>query len=176
MSFHGGFLGVLVAMVIFGRRYDKDFLTVTIFFCSIAIGNFINMELPGRVTESSLGLVFQCQAVRELNHRCLRWENGAPSSLYQAATEGHCSLRCFGGFHETQSQGYCQDFSPGYGCFRFSTEFCASGRAYRICAVRIHQHGTVAVDAHDHRIWLLHRAGTTVGKGANAGNGAKTAN
>ena len=26
------------------------------------LGNFINMELPGRVTDSSLGLVFQCQA------------------------------------------------------------------------------------------------------------------
>ena len=36
MSFHGGFLGVLVAMVLFGRRYKKDFLTVTDFLLPYA--------------------------------------------------------------------------------------------------------------------------------------------
>ena len=99
MSFHGGFLGVLVAMVLFGRRYKKDFHRNGLLWlplCPIGLGlgrlgNFINMELPGRVTESSLGLVFQCQAVRDLNPMCFGvWEGAArhPSSLYQAATEG----------------------------------------------------------------------------------------
>ena len=67
MSFHGGFLGVLVAMVLFGRRTEKDFLTVTDFLaplCAVGLGcgrlgNFINVELPGRITESGLDSCFR---------------------------------------------------------------------------------------------------------------------
>ena len=59
MSFHGGFLGVLVAMAIFARRKGMTFFQVTDFIAPLVplglmagrIGNFINGELWGRVTD-----------------------------------------------------------------------------------------------------------------------------
>lgn len=143
MSFHGGFLGVLVAMLLFGRRTDKDFLTVTDFLaplCAVGLGfgrmgNFINMELPGRVTESGLGLVFPCQAVADLNPMCFgAWESVArhPSSLYQAATEGvllFCLLWWLA--LAPKSKGFLSAaFLIAYGSFRFVTEFFRSPDAH----------------------------------------------
>jgi phosphatidylglycerol---prolipoprotein diacylglyceryl transferase len=66
MSFHGGLLGVLVAMVLFARKHHKPFLVLTDFIAPVVpiglgagrIGNFINGELWGRVTDSSWGMVF----------------------------------------------------------------------------------------------------------------------
>src|SRR5664279_5461456 len=61
MSFHGGFLGVLVALVFFARRRHKRWLEVTDFVAPLVplglaagrIGNFINGELWGRVTSAN---------------------------------------------------------------------------------------------------------------------------
>jgi phosphatidylglycerol:prolipoprotein diacylglycerol transferase len=97
----------------------------------VRIGNFINMELTGRVTESSLGLVFQCQAVRELNPMCFGvWENVArhPSSLYQAATEGALLFVLLWWLSmKPRAKGVLSGaFLLGYGCLRFSTEFLRS--------------------------------------------------
>ena len=55
------------------------------------MGNFINMELPGRVTEGAWGLIYKCDAVAGLTQTCVtEWETVArhPSPLYQALTEG----------------------------------------------------------------------------------------
>lgn len=143
MSFHGGFLGVLVAMLLYGRRTDKDFLTVTDFLaplCAVGLGfgrmgNFINMELPGRVTESGLGLVFPCQAVGDLNPMCFgAWESVArhPSSLYQAATEGVLLFCLLWWLALTpKSKGFLSAaFLIAYGSFRFVTEFFRSPDAH----------------------------------------------
>ena len=62
MAFHGGLLGVLVAMLLFARRTGRSFISITDFLaplCPIGLGlgrmgNFINMELPGRVNESGV--------------------------------------------------------------------------------------------------------------------------
>lgn len=143
MSFHGGFLGVLVAMVIFGRRTEKDFLTVTDFLaplCAVGLGlgrmgNFINMELPGRVTESGLGLVFPCRAVSDLNPMCFgAWESVArhPSSLYQAFTEGLLLFCLLWWLALTpKPKGFLSGvFLIAYGSFRFTTEFFRSPDAH----------------------------------------------
>jgi phosphatidylglycerol:prolipoprotein diacylglycerol transferase len=143
MSFHGGFLGVLVAMVLFGRRYEKDWLSVTDFLaplCPIGlglgrIGNFINMELPGRVTESSVGLVFPCRAVQDLNPMCFGiWEGAArhPSSLYQAATEGALLFVVLWWLSlKPQPKGMLSGaFLLGYGLCRFMTEFLRAPDAH----------------------------------------------
>ncbi|MGC3962425.1 MAG: prolipoprotein diacylglyceryl transferase [Rhodocyclaceae bacterium] len=61
MSFHGGFLGVLTALWIFGRRTGRHFLQVGDFVGPLVplglaagrMGNFINGELWGRVTSPS---------------------------------------------------------------------------------------------------------------------------
>ena len=63
MSFHGGFLGVLVALLLFARRRDKRWLDVTDFVAPLIplglaagrLGNFINGELWGRVTDAAVG-------------------------------------------------------------------------------------------------------------------------
>ncbi len=86
MSFHGGFLGVLVAMVLFGRRYGYRFFEVTDFIAPLItpglffgrIGNFINGELWGRATDLPWGMVFP-YAGPEPRH---------PSQLYEAGLEG----------------------------------------------------------------------------------------
>lgn len=86
MSFHGGLLGVLIAMVFFMRKTHKSFLVLTDFIAPVVpvglaagrIGNFINSELWGRVTDSPLGMVFPNGGL-EPRH---------PSQLYEFAMEG----------------------------------------------------------------------------------------
>src|SRR5207247_10367826 len=66
MSFHGGFLGVLVALALFARNRDKRWLEVTDFVAPLIplglaagrLGNFINGELWGRPTDLPWGMVF----------------------------------------------------------------------------------------------------------------------
>src|SRR6266498_1018339 len=66
MSFHGGFLGVLIALWLFARRRGKRWLGVTDFVAPLCplglaagrLGNFINGELWGRVTSGPWGMVF----------------------------------------------------------------------------------------------------------------------
>ena len=113
MSFHGGLLGALAAMAVFARRpavqgdggqgtrnpSRRSFLEVADFVAPLVplgiglgrLGNFINAELPGRVTESALGLHFPCASVQGLSIACYgEFETATRhvSSLYQAAGEG----------------------------------------------------------------------------------------
>jgi len=86
MSFHGGFLGVIIAMLLVARKYQLRWLSVTDFIAPLVplglgfgrIGNFINGELWGRPTDVSWGMVFPY--VDELPRH--------PSQLYQFALEG----------------------------------------------------------------------------------------
>ena len=86
MSFHGGLLGVLVAMGLFARKVHKGFFEITDFIAPLVtpglffgrIGNFINGELWGRTSDLPWAMVFP--AVDELPRH--------PSQLYQAALEG----------------------------------------------------------------------------------------
>ena len=87
MSFHGGFIGVALALGLFARSKQKSYWQVTDFVAPLApigiaagrLGNFINGELWGRPTEASWGMVFP-QAGDALSRH--------PSQLYQAAGEG----------------------------------------------------------------------------------------
>jgi len=86
MSFHGGFLGVLVAMAIFARQHKLRWLVLMDFIAPLVplglgagrIGNFINGELWGRATDVPWGMVFPY--VDKLPRH--------PSQLYQFALEG----------------------------------------------------------------------------------------
>ncbi len=86
MSFHGGLIGSIVSMFFFCKKYKINFFELTdilaiaspigLFFGRIA--NFINMELYGRVTGSSFGVIFP-NAGGLPRH---------PSQLYEAGLEG----------------------------------------------------------------------------------------
>ncbi len=86
MSFHGGLLGVLIAMIFFNRKYKKSFFETVDFIAPLVplgyfagrIGNFINGELWGRVTDVPWGMVFP-HVGPEPRH---------PSMLYQGFLEG----------------------------------------------------------------------------------------
>lgn len=66
MSFHGGLLGVITAMLWFARRHKTSFWIVADFIAPLIpiglglgrIGNFINGELWGKTTDFFLGMVF----------------------------------------------------------------------------------------------------------------------
>ena len=67
MSFHGGLIGVILAMLYFARRTQRTFFTVADFIAPVTplglgagrIGNFINQELWGSVTTVPWGMVFK---------------------------------------------------------------------------------------------------------------------
>lgn len=86
MSFHGGLLGVIIAVILFARKKQISVLSlgdsisvatpIGLFFGRLA--NFINSELWGRVTDSPLGIIFP-NGGPEPRH---------PSQLYEAVLEG----------------------------------------------------------------------------------------
>jgi phosphatidylglycerol:prolipoprotein diacylglycerol transferase len=86
MSFHGGMLGVLVALWLYARKRNKRWLDVTDFVAPLVplglaagrLGNFINGELWGRPTNADWGMIFP-QVDNLARH---------PSQLYQFALEG----------------------------------------------------------------------------------------
>ena len=125
MSFHGGFLGVLVAMALWARKRGKTFFEVTDFIAPLVplglmagrIGNFINAELWGRVADPSLpwAMVFP-QVDAQPRH---------PSPLYQAAGEGlllFILLWLYSSRQRVTGQ-VSGAFLIGYGSLRFLAEF-----------------------------------------------------
>lgn len=86
MSFHGGMLGVFVAMWFFAKKLQCTMFQLTDFIAPMApiglltgrIGNFINSELWGRVTDVPWAMVFP-NGGPEPRH---------PSQLYEAFLEG----------------------------------------------------------------------------------------
>jgi len=86
MSFHGGLLGGFAALWLFGRKTHRSFLSVIDFVAPIVpfglgagrIGNFINGELWGRVTNEPWGMIFP-HAGDLPRH---------PSQLYEFGLEG----------------------------------------------------------------------------------------
>ncbi len=131
MSFHGGFLGVLVAMALYGRKIGKSFFQVTDFIAPLVptglaagrIGNFINGELWGRVvanpTDSSLPWAMVFPQVDALPRH--------PSQLYQAGLEGLCLfalLWWYSAGEKARPRGAVSGmFLVGYGAFRFIAEY-----------------------------------------------------
>lgn len=123
MSFHGGVLGVVTAIVIFSRRYQKSILQVGDFVAPLVplglffgrIGNFINGELWGRVTDVSWGMIFPTGGPLPRH----------PSQLYEALFEG-LVLFILIKLYQTSprpSGSVGGLFLIGYGTFRFIIEY-----------------------------------------------------
>jgi phosphatidylglycerol:prolipoprotein diacylglycerol transferase len=123
MSFHGGLVGVLVALLLFSRTRHKRWLDVTDFVAPLVplglaagrLGNFINGELWGRVTDVPWGMVFP-PAGPAPRH---------PSQLYQFALEG-VLLFFLLWFYTRRPRPLGAPsglFLVGYGTFRFIAEY-----------------------------------------------------
>ena len=136
MSFHGGLLGVCAALWLFGARRGRTLFEVTDFAAPLVpiglglgrIGNFINTELPGRVTDAAVGVHFPCSAVGDLTLTCFGPFEAAArhvSSLYQAFAEGIVLFALVWLFSaRPRAAGVVSGmFLLGYGCVRFVTEF-----------------------------------------------------
>lgn len=123
MSFHGGVLGVLVAFWLFARREGLGLFQVVDFIVPFAplgllagrIGNFINGELWGRVTDAPWGMVFPSGGPLPRH----------PSMLYEAFLEGIVLFAILMWFSRKPRPGMSVTglFGVGYGCFRFLVEF-----------------------------------------------------
>lgn len=123
MSFHGGLLGVVAASVIFCWRRKLPILlagdvlatSATIGLGLGRIGNFINGELWGRVTEQPWGVVFPGGGSLPRH----------PSQLYEATLEGLVLFIILYLLHRLKVTEGVPFFSffVGYGLFRFLVEF-----------------------------------------------------
>jgi phosphatidylglycerol:prolipoprotein diacylglycerol transferase len=124
MSFHGGLLGVILAVFIFARKTNKSFLAVGDFVAPLVpiglgmgrLGNFINAELWGRQTDVSWGMVFPTDPLQVPRH---------PSQLYEFALEGVVLFAILYIItRKTRSPGLASGaFLIGYGVFRSIIEF-----------------------------------------------------
>lgn len=123
MSFHGGLLGVILALWLFARKYHKPLLVVGDFVAPIfpiglffgRIGNFINSELWGKTTTVPWGVVFPNGGALPRH----------PSQLYEAALEGLLLFIIINWIARTpQPAGRLSGlFLLGYGLSRFIVEF-----------------------------------------------------
>jgi phosphatidylglycerol:prolipoprotein diacylglycerol transferase len=125
MSFHGGFIGVMLAIAIFCWVKKKRWITTMDFLAPLVppglaagrIGNFINGELPGRPTSLPWGMWFP-QHDREPLAR-------HPSQLYQFALEGVLLFILLWWYSSKPRPAGAVSgaFLVGYGFFRFIAEF-----------------------------------------------------
>lgn len=152
MSFHGGFLGVVLAMVLFAYQRKRTWLQVTDFVAPMVpaglaagrLGNFINGELWGRVTDPQApwAMLFPSAASDDAawlaTHPQLaaKWHLGEvfaqyhmlprhPSELYEIALEGVALFFVMWFFtRKPRPVGAASGvFLIGYGLARFIVEF-----------------------------------------------------
>jgi phosphatidylglycerol---prolipoprotein diacylglyceryl transferase len=138
MSFHGGLLGVVIAVWLFCKKYKLKMLAIADLACAFAplglffgrIANFVNGELWGRVTDVPWAMVFCNRQIRAT------YGGGCPagmlprhpSQLYEAALEGILLFIivqvAFRMFRAQNRPGLISAiFFLGYGTFRFISEF-----------------------------------------------------
>jgi len=147
MSFHGGLAGVILAMIYFKNKTNKTFYQVSDFvapltplgIASVRIGNFINGELWGRLTQQSWGMIFpqslpynkQAGAVGQDAWQQL-YQQGQlnlyarhPSPLYEAFLEGIVTfVVVWIAAHFARKRGTASAvFLLSYGLSRFWVEF-----------------------------------------------------
>ncbi len=130
MSFHGGFLGVVLAMWLYARRNKRSFWSVTDFVAPLVplglgagrIGNFINAELWGRPTDLPWAMAFPGGG--DVGRH--------PSQLYEATLEGAVLFVILWWYTRLPRPVAAASaiFLVGYGAFRFLVEFAREPDAH----------------------------------------------
>ncbi len=95
MSFHGGFLGVVVTLILFARVHRVSLISLGDCVAAVTpiglflgrVANFINAELWGRPTDLPWGVIFPGEAAQACSTATLACARH-PSQLYEAALEG----------------------------------------------------------------------------------------
>ena len=143
MSFHGGLLGVIIAMFLFGKRTRRSFWQVADFVAPMVplglafgrLGNFIGGELWGRLTDVPWAMIFaKSTGFRDGETAALEeaWRSGAldqlarhPSQLYQAGLEGLALFIILMWYSRKPRPRAAVSglFLLGYGVFRLIAEF-----------------------------------------------------
>ena len=123
MSFHGGLLGVITAMAWYGYRNKRTFFGVVDFVAPLVpfglgmgrLGNFMNDELWGRVTDVPWAIMFPSGGYLPRH----------PSQLYEALLEGVVLFAILNVFiRKPRPAGAVSGlFLIGYGSFRFIVEY-----------------------------------------------------
>jgi phosphatidylglycerol:prolipoprotein diacylglycerol transferase len=133
MSFHGGFLGVMIAMALWARKAKRNLLDVYDFIAPMVplgyaagrLGNFINHELPGRVADPSLPWAMLWPA--EGMHNPTIYLEGLrhPSPIYQLLVDGILVFLILWPFARKARPRLAVGamFTLLYGCARFFTEY-----------------------------------------------------
>jgi phosphatidylglycerol:prolipoprotein diacylglycerol transferase len=96
MAFHGGLLGVVLAVIVFSRARGINRVSVADVLCMVTpvglllgrIANFINAELWGRPTDLPWGVIFPGGAAQDCPDVVAGLCARHPSQLYEAALEG----------------------------------------------------------------------------------------
>jgi phosphatidylglycerol:prolipoprotein diacylglycerol transferase len=124
MSFHGGLIGVLIVGILFSWKNKKSFGKIADLFIVTApiglglgrIGNFINGELYGRVTQVPWAMIFPTDKDLLPRH---------PSQLYESALEGGVLFLILWFLKDKKlpTGGLLAIFLSLYGGFRFFVEF-----------------------------------------------------
>jgi phosphatidylglycerol:prolipoprotein diacylglycerol transferase len=124
MSFHGGLIGVLIALALFARKIHQPFFSVMDLVAPLTpiglglgrLGNFINQELWGRATDVPWAMVFPADPLQLARH---------PSPLYQFALEGVLLFAILYFFsRKPRPMGLISGlFLTLYATFRFTSEF-----------------------------------------------------
>ena len=125
MSFHGGFIGVMVAMLLWSRKTGRNLADVYDFIAPLVplgyaagrIGNFINAELPGRIADASLPWAMIWPNVDALPRH--------PSPIYQALVDGVLVFVILWLYarRERPPLAVGAMYTLLYGCARFFTEY-----------------------------------------------------
>ena len=149
MSFHGGFLGVLVAMIWYARKTRRNFWEVTDFIAPLVplglaagrLGNFINGELWGRVSSANYSwlMLFPQENEADVLHVTAHPESAAllqqvgdylmlprhPSQIYQLLGEGLLLFVILWLYARKirPMMAVSAVFLIGYGVLRFIAEF-----------------------------------------------------
>lgn len=130
MSFHGGLLGVIAAMWLYARKTRRHFFAVSDFVALLTplglgagrLGNFINHELWGRVTDVPWGMIFPAAGPLPRH----------PSQLYEFMLEGVALFIILWIYaRKPRPLGAISGlFLLSYGVFRFLVEFVREADAH----------------------------------------------